>query len=264
MKFLKQLLCLSSFVLMSSSASAEEISEKDYILGNTLLTLYHEFGHGLVSELGLPVLGREEDAVDTFSVITVTDKLNDAERYNDQQAADLDTYLWVTADVWLAFADTEEPDEYAYASEHSLDLQRFYSHVCLVYGSDPEFHQSFVDDLEIDPELVEGCEERYDIAYEDWQIMLGAEDEQQASKINIKIDQGQNKAHRQFASWLKNWPWLADFEQSMEQLVELPEPVDVVFTSCDEENAFWDPQDRQVTFCYELMDLYARFYQSAD
>jgi hypothetical protein len=49
----------------SKQAKAEERDE--FILGNVVFVLFHEFGHALVSELELPVLGREEDAVDRFA-----------------------------------------------------------------------------------------------------------------------------------------------------------------------------------------------------
>src|SRR5262249_8299399 len=36
----------------------------EFVVGNTLFALVHEVGHALISEMGLPVLGREEDAAD--------------------------------------------------------------------------------------------------------------------------------------------------------------------------------------------------------
>jgi len=267
MKKTKLFALFFTLAMLTTPTSAQGISQKDYVLGNTLLTLYHEFGHAVVTELGLPVLGKEEDAVDTFSVITISDKLADANNYTDAQAEELDTYLWVTADAWLAFADQDEPDEGSYASEHSLDIQRFYSHACLVYGSDQEFHQSFIDDLDIDPELVEGCEERFEIATENWDLMLADDPDIQmkmpSTIIHIKIRSGKTKQQQQYANWLKNWSWLTDFKTTMETKVKLGTSITVSFEACDEENAYWDPQDQQIVFCYELMDLYANFHTSA-
>ena len=42
----------------------------EFVAGNVLFAMAHEVGHMLVSEMGLPVLGREEDAVDAFAVVT--------------------------------------------------------------------------------------------------------------------------------------------------------------------------------------------------
>jgi Putative metallopeptidase len=39
----------------------------EFVAGNMLFALLHEAGHAVVNELGLPVLGREEDAADSFA-----------------------------------------------------------------------------------------------------------------------------------------------------------------------------------------------------
>ena len=42
----------------------------EFIIGNTLFVLSHEMGHGVINEMNLPVLGREEDAADSFAITT--------------------------------------------------------------------------------------------------------------------------------------------------------------------------------------------------
>ena len=42
----------------------------EFIIGNTLFVLTHELGHGLINEFNMPVLGREEDAADSFAIVT--------------------------------------------------------------------------------------------------------------------------------------------------------------------------------------------------
>ena len=53
------------------TAQAQEPSEAamDFVRGNVLSIFYHEFGHALVDILGVPVMGREEDAADALSVV---------------------------------------------------------------------------------------------------------------------------------------------------------------------------------------------------
>src|SRR5688500_8264287 len=43
----------------------------EFTVGNMLFVLLHEAAHGLISDLGLPVLGREEDAADQFATVTM-------------------------------------------------------------------------------------------------------------------------------------------------------------------------------------------------
>src|SRR5262245_2197605 len=43
----------------------------EFTLGNIFFSLFHELGHAAVTEMGLPVLGREEDAADSFATTTM-------------------------------------------------------------------------------------------------------------------------------------------------------------------------------------------------
>jgi hypothetical protein len=46
-------------------------------------------------------------------------------------------WLIVISDEWLLEWDESE-NQSAYWDSHSLEIQRFYNIVCLIYGSDPE------------------------------------------------------------------------------------------------------------------------------
>src|SRR5690606_37873185 len=41
----------------------------EFVAGNVAFVLTHELGHAVVSELGIPVLGRLEDAADSYAII---------------------------------------------------------------------------------------------------------------------------------------------------------------------------------------------------
>jgi hypothetical protein len=88
--------------------------------------LFHEIGHAFVRMYDLPILGKEEDAVDAISTVFMTEFVRNGGQIA-LAAADLFGYLgshhgrYGTVD---------------FANEHSLDLQRMYDIACLVYGSD--------------------------------------------------------------------------------------------------------------------------------
>lgn len=88
--------------------------------------LFHEVGHALVDQWDIPVLGREEDAVDAFSTIFMTEivKRGDFALAGAEFFLDLDKLTGAAGK--LNFAD-----------EHSFSKQRAYSIACWVYGSDP-------------------------------------------------------------------------------------------------------------------------------
>src|SRR5579872_4397442 len=41
----------------------------EFVSGNMLFVFGHEAGHALINELGIPVIGREEDGADSFSTL---------------------------------------------------------------------------------------------------------------------------------------------------------------------------------------------------
>src|SRR4051794_18088900 len=42
-----------------------------FVAGNALFTLSHELGHAVIATFDLPVLGREEDAADSFATLAL-------------------------------------------------------------------------------------------------------------------------------------------------------------------------------------------------
>ena len=86
--------------------------------------LEHEFGHALIANFKLPVLGSEEDAADTIATILLL------------KAPQGDQYDAFAAQFWAAFSGRQDPPAVAdYADSHSLDLQRAFDILCDVAGS---------------------------------------------------------------------------------------------------------------------------------
>ncbi|KAB1458033.1 DUF4344 domain-containing metallopeptidase [Vibrio panuliri] len=113
---------------------APELGAIDTILH----TLLHEAGHAYIEDQSIPVLGKEEDAVDNFAVVMMLEYVEDGDN-----AA-------ISAADMFAFESQDRPDYYAvdeYIDEHSFDLQRYFSTLCLIYGSDPEKHSNLLDEI---------------------------------------------------------------------------------------------------------------------
>ncbi|RJX66221.1 hypothetical protein DZ860_20530 [Vibrio sinensis] len=129
---------------------------------DTLLhTLLHEAGHAYIADQNIPILGKEEDAVDNFSAVLMIE-------YTEQgdEAA-------ISAADMFAFESDSRPDYYdfgEYIDEHSFDLQRYFSTLCLVYGSDPKKHQNLLDEVENSylSERKEFCVYQYQAISDNW------------------------------------------------------------------------------------------------
>ncbi len=100
----------------------------------SLFIFFHEFGHALRDILDLPVTGREEDAVDQFS----TTLLIDAEA---QDAVLVGAQFF---GLESARHNDTETARLPFWDEHSLEQQRFYNILCLLYGSNPTAYQGLV------------------------------------------------------------------------------------------------------------------------
>lgn len=140
----------------------DEELQREYSIDSILHALFHEFGHAVVDQFDIPVLGKEEDAVDALaSVLLIEYYENGAEMAIN--AAEL---------FALEGEDRGSPQEADFWGEHSLDEQRFYSTLCHVYGSDPEAYQDLVTDAGFSEQRAESCEYEYQKLVEDWDMLL--------------------------------------------------------------------------------------------
>lgn len=103
------------------SNTQEELG--NHVLGGILFIFFHEFGHALIGELGLPAVGREEDAVDEFSALLLAD-----DEYGQQAL--------LSASHFFAATHTD-PTVAAYFDEHSLNLQRVSTILTILHAANP-------------------------------------------------------------------------------------------------------------------------------
>jgi putative metallopeptidase DUF4344 len=104
-------------------------SASNYALGSAFgavqsFLLAHEFGHALVANFHLPVLGSNEDAADKIATILVLKASAGAQYATD------------AARFFADFSGRQSPPAVAdYADTHSLDLQRAFDILCDVAGT---------------------------------------------------------------------------------------------------------------------------------
>lgn len=101
---------------------------QDAIDGPTAFFMFHESGHAIFDLLKVPILGKEEDAADTVAAIAIL-------RLGEDEALRL---LRGTAWSFAHDARSRELDDSDFADIHSLDSQRYYNLLCIMYGSDPQ------------------------------------------------------------------------------------------------------------------------------
>lgn len=125
-----------------------------------LFTFFHEVGHALVDQYQLPIVGREEDVVDSFAAVWLV------------EAGEADAAIAGVNQFNLDAAEEAELEELSFADEHSLSVQRFYNVACILYGSDPESYSDWVDADWLPSERADQCEAEYAQASASWEKLL--------------------------------------------------------------------------------------------
>ena len=125
-------------------------------------TMFHELAHAFVLMYDLPVLGKEEDAADGLATVLLIDFFENGQEISIS-AADL---------FDLESEDTKVLEDEDFWDEHSLDAKRFYSTLCLVYGSDPEKYAYLLKEEDLTEEWAERCVVEYENTSRSWFVLL--------------------------------------------------------------------------------------------
>ena len=147
------------FAAVGYSETVEE--QQDALLQLTEYVLHHEVGHALIDVLDLPVLGKEEDAVDGFAAVIASHL--DLDEVALTAAASFD----IQSQMSQEFAMAEFWDS------HSLNEQRMFTIVCLIYGSNPEKHTELLGAVGMPAEEGPRCQQDYVQTARSWSRVLG-------------------------------------------------------------------------------------------
>lgn len=225
--------------------SEEQVEEADqFALHNAIATVFHEAGHMLVSEFSLPVLGKEEDAVDGLAVVL----LLEAEDENFNTAVEDFANVW-----FLSAGQAAEDDELAFWDSHGLDEQRAYSTVCLMLGKNEKRFKDFADSLEFPDYRAEECPSEYESLLTSWSKLLEPHEAGKNDKTNfvIKYEETKNPQLAYFRKKIMDMEVLELVEAAFSGTYKLKDGIKLTATECGVANAFWSPDDREMTLCYE-------------
>jgi hypothetical protein len=131
------------------------------VKGATAMTFFHELGHALVDAWKLPITGKEEDAVDQVSTLVLL-KRSDA---GEQMALS-------GALLFRLYGDLAKGDYKVYWDEHSLDEQRFYDTICMIYGHNPAKYEYLIKDKTLPEERAVMCAADYERIEKSWKTLL--------------------------------------------------------------------------------------------
>ncbi|MEZ9526924.1 DUF4344 domain-containing metallopeptidase [Enterovibrio norvegicus] len=132
-----------------------------------LHTLFHEYGHAYLYLWDFPVLGKEEDAVDSFATLMMI-------IFYDAETAFTGVDLFALEDSDVEFI--EDTDMWG---EHSLDAQRYSRSLCMIYGSDPSAFADLMDDNLVEAERDVFCPYEFQTQKRNWFRVIDMNNEKQ-------------------------------------------------------------------------------------
>ena len=143
-------------------SSKAGITNKEASMDALMHTIFHELAHALIFQYELPVLGKEEDAADGLASVLLIEYLEEGQEI-----------VITAADLFdLESQDIKEYKDEDYWGEHSLDIQRYYSSMCHVYGSAPIEYKQIKTNEDFSKEKAENCIDDYDNLVNSWLTLL--------------------------------------------------------------------------------------------
>jgi hypothetical protein len=226
----------------------------EFMLGNTLFALMHEMAHGLITDLGLPVLGREEDAADAFATVMMLSMKNAVTHRVLVNAAK----GWMISDR----RSRDSGDAAVFYDAHGLDLQRAYNIICLMVGSDPDQFDDLANETNLPEDRRGTCQGDYSNASWSWNKAL--EPFQRAPELEpmkYPIVFGKPEGSLDIFKQAFEASDIAGYVAAFAGRYAWRHGFGIEVRMCGEPGASWSLPERKMIFCYELADDFVQLYK---
>ena len=241
---------------LKNLSQQQRVDRVQFVVGNTLFVLLHELGHVIIDEMKLPVLGREEDAADTFAALTM---IEIGTSFSQRVLMD-------ASEGWFLNGrrDQQTGTEPLYFGEHNLSQQRAYQIVCLMVGSDPAKFMSLTDETKMPQSRQESCRKDYAKASWYWDTALKPHrraPDQPETRIGVAYGNAQGDLEV-FARSFREVRTLETVGQAAATDFAWPAPFAMEMQSCSRSDAAWSDKTRTVRVCYELAFDFVQLYRA--
>jgi len=234
----------------------QRIDRVQFVAGNTLVLLSHEMGHVHIAEMHLPLLGREEDAADTFAALRL---LTIGTSFSQHELVDA-ARGWFLNDR----RDREIGEKPLYYDEHNLSQQRAYQILCLMVGSDPDKFKSLADEMKMPESRQQTCKGDFTKASQGWEAALKPWLRQPGdppTKIDVVYGDGKG-TYDGLANMFRSIRFLETVAANSATRYKWPHPLTLKMESCGHPGTSYDDEARVVTICYETPFDFAELYRA--
>jgi hypothetical protein len=227
----------------------------EFVSGNMLFVLLHEMAHAAITQMGLPVLGKVEDAADAYATLRLLRVGSDFSRRVLANAAK----GWFLADR----RDQKTGDTVEYYDEHGLNQQRAYQIVCLMVGSDGDKFKNLAKETKLPEERQDTCAGNYSNVAYSWDLLLKPH-RRSPDRPKTKIDVVYGPAEGRAAVAQRVNSSIRLLETVAEHAADdfaWPASFTLEMQTCGFPNARWDFPSRKLIICYELAAEFADLYR---
>jgi hypothetical protein len=234
----------------------QRIDRVEFVAGNTLVLLSHEMGHVLISEMHLPILGREEDAADTYAALRL---LTIGSSFSQHELADA-AQGWFLSDR----RDQELGEKPLYYDEHNLGRQRAYQILCLMVGSDPNKFKGLADQMKMPESRQATCKRDFTKASTAWETVLKPWLRQPGdpeTKFDVIYGDGNGK-YDGIVNMYRSMRFLETVAANSAAHYKWPHPITLKMESCGHPGTDYDDEARVVSICYETPFDFAELYRA--
>ena len=213
-----------------------------FAVNNGLYTLYHEVAHLLIDKMGLPVLGKEEDAADNIATWMMLGKKTP----EANQALEDAVLGWVL--TGRSYGDYFGGDDYV--SGYSPDQHRAMQIACLMVGADGAAFRPLARAYNIPEEPQQTCFYDFDLMDRTLDSLLPGDES--GTRVDVTYHDGGSRL--QLAERVFRGSGIFDtVAEEVRSGYRLDGRVKFTARRCGEANAFYDPGTTEIIFCYELM-----------
>ncbi len=237
----------------------------EFVLGNVQFMLLHELAHLVIGEKRIPILGSEEYAADYIAAMLLIQPREDATVDHEM----LLRFAIDTADgfvvAWQRSAEYASP--IPYWGTHALQVQRFSTVACLLYGSDPQRFAALPQVVEMPLARANSCPAEFKKAAfaVDWLFETYARkpDDPPGAPVDIRFEPPPSRTSARLLQAIQARGLVENTFARLGEYFSLDEPAKFIMRACGQPQAAWIAETRELVFCYELLDTYSLMSRSA-
>lgn len=239
-------------------------AQLDFVISNTIFALLHEMGHAIIRDFDVPLLGMEEDSADTLAALIMLSGGAAGATAEDTQKLTRALALAALGNALIWKGGHEQKDqEILFWDQHDLSVRRASRIACLIYGSNPETYGWVADAARMPDRRRDNCEDEFALAKHAGAWVLATYGNHgsatdAAAQVRVTYEPAKGEQQESLRRMLEQRRFVEAVVRRVDALFAFRAPLAVKLSRCGRPNAYWDPDERELQLCYELLEAFTK------